>query len=1292
MTNKRKILDTIENEWISIMKTYWNNNEIWLPTFGVVSKIQWAVEAILLEKKSDNSENLLKILKIIKHMDLLDFENEKLINEIRNNVYFAVKLCIKNIIQQNKSEENDELIFVQDLDNSESDNNWQIHITCLENTNLKYSFVLNSWVKDKWLVSIKRFYNKKDEEFIYEVTRKIDNKTIITYSKSQEIEEWKNPEITIYQNGDKAGWIFFTTKPLSKLQIIENPILKEWNIKDVPKGKPEELAKTDIDMPKKTPNIWKIEKDKQLKQQEKLKNSNYYKNEIRNHLLSENPNDKNRFEDFVWYTKTNKSNWTVIIKNKENGMYIHLNTGVGKGLWQEIDVEIKRYFDEELQEIVYLTKAIVNWIKKIRFLRLKKEGKNNYHSLYVDKNKTESSILNDEETIDNKTTWKNDIIQERININWRELIREQLESQNPHDKNKFEEFIWQTERYWNWNVEISIKTDKWKKIIRLFINWRGEKVVTIKRYFDENLKEFIYEASYIDNKKVNQKKYFCLVNKWDYWDLENIPQPKEVIKTKSDIIEEIENNISEIKENPPQSLKLLEYYMNWPLREFARKHKLNLPELTIIDKLFNREKEIASIKMTNEADNKWVPQKKENVLENLKMLLENKKKELNCGTYEDRQIKILTDLISKLENNKLNWLLKYYFWIESLPYPSSKDEIQKMNIKFKDKRIENDPYQIDVVRMAMHEKTRIWFIQWSPWSWKSRTLTEIARQFVDVGKKVLVVSKNNKAVWELALRLDREEVPILYPHTKDENVSDKIPEELKKYRAYDLSLKPDSSRFSEESNYVVEWMKIFEERQKILKTRWSVTCVTTWYLNSAPITNKWEYDVVLVDEAGTMNELDTIIAFSKTKEKIIFAWDHFQLEPFFNEDDTRKTSQNYKNYIKKSAMELKWLSWYPQAFLAKNYRSHPLLAMLIGALTYDNSIIPNNWKLQEEDTLKIVDVPTQNEFWNEKSRPNKSWEDSFINVPEAKKAIEEFEKAINSGYRMSEVSIISGYNGQIELIKEELKKFLVEKLNIKRQEATKIASRQVCTIDSFQWDENSVIIFSFVRSNNKKPTIWHMDKLNRLNVWFSRSKDRLILLADVTNLKRARKINEDTWKKSEFVEFFNKFDEINENLKELKTIQENAWLFTIREAIQSKNGFLDKKINKEILVLDVIDKFEKYLKSNKFEDVLKNNEAKEEYREDWTKKEKWDDKTKYFTILEELHERALIWVRVLELSDERINNKFELTQYEDFLSDIIDLDYYLDFIDFDSENDIIILKWLKDSNGNNIQIKITKKE
>jgi len=263
-----------------------------------------------------------------------------------------------------------------------------------------------------------------------------------------------------------------------------------------------------------------------------------------------------------------------------------------------------------------------------------------------------------------------------------------------------------------------------------------------------------------------------------------------------------------------------------------------------------------------------------------------------------------------------------------------------------------------------------------------------------------------------------------------------------------------------------------------------------------------EFDVAIVDEGSQSSLLDLLHILTRSK-KIILIGDHKQLQPFgmqkqIGEVDIKK-QKTFDAIDFFSASPLKDLqkgafSW---VMLSTHYRSHFAIGRMISQVFYDGRFACHRSdEAEDPNVLRIVDTSKLSEERGD-SKAIFEGHSSTINSFEVKKIIEELKAYKKRKIDFSKVGVITFYNAQVELIKEELKNHFSD---------DDIDALRVATVDSFQGKEKKHLIISFVRSNNLID-IGFLDLMERRNVALSRAKDELLLIGDFKMLTTDSSLN-----------------------------------------------------------------------------------------------------------------------------------------------------------------------------------------
>lgn len=242
-----------------------------------------------------------------------------------------------------------------------------------------------------------------------------------------------------------------------------------------------------------------------------------------------------------------------------------------------------------------------------------------------------------------------------------------------------------------------------------------------------------------------------------------------------------------------------------------------------------------------------------------------------------------------------------------------------------------------------------------------------------------------------------------------------------------------------------------------------------------------KYDELVIDEAGQMTIPIALMSLVKY-DKIILAGDHKQLPPII--------SQNLQNKeLNKSIFE-HLIRPYNSTMLNVSFRMNGEICDLVSDLFYEGKLKSYNrsqrLRIHSTEPLfaannPIVFVDCQEE--GKKTSNN-----------EAKKAIEIVIKYIELGIKAEDMAILAPFRAQCALIRKLLMKYLTKEQR---------DSLVVDTVDRMQGQEREIILYSFTSGN-----VEYMNQMsdflfnpNKLNVAFSRAKNKLILLGNVGNMK-----------------------------------------------------------------------------------------------------------------------------------------------------------------------------------------------
>ena len=466
-------------------------------------------------------------------------------------------------------------------------------------------------------------------------------------------------------------------------------------------------------------------------------------------------------------------------------------------------------------------------------------------------------------------------------------------------------------------------------------------------------------------------------------------------------------------------------------------------------------------------------------------------------------------------------------------------------------------YQFSAVVMALTHKLAL--IQGPPGTGKTLVAAELALHHIKQGRKVLLVAKTNKAadmmisalinliestgaskdLLDLALRLGVEEK--IAPSLRKYTLQSKLEAHTKYPELRDIESKKDnfSSELENTNNGIKEIddfitskplfgairvpiaetkkirlrSKVEEIQHELLilnaksfKLRREIAdeiierapvIVATAYQCPRPELREIMFDAVIFDESSQAMMPEAAMALVKLKSDgfLTVIGDHKQLGPIVMSEHSMLKVSLYDLLHKRIKEHDRTTPPNKKAMLSlrRQYRMHPDIAEICRMLSY-----PEGLETAEIDRTLRVDVSRLNDCWEDRvidpgkavvfvsteevaTQETKDRKGSTLNLKEVE-IIEDIVKRLEDlGVQPHQISIISAYRGQRELISGRMRKL------------------SVGTVDSFQGDENDVVIFDITR-DNLKGAIGFMKDSNRLNVAVSRARKKLIVVGNRKSL------------------------------------------------------------------------------------------------------------------------------------------------------------------------------------------------
>ncbi|WP_302080570.1 DEAD/DEAH box helicase [Salinibaculum rarum] len=348
----------------------------------------------------------------------------------------------------------------------------------------------------------------------------------------------------------------------------------------------------------------------------------------------------------------------------------------------------------------------------------------------------------------------------------------------------------------------------------------------------------------------------------------------------------------------------------------------------------------------------------------------------------------------------------------------------------------------------------ITLIHGPPGTGKTRTLVAVIREFVERGNKVLACAHSNQATDNLLVG--------------NSTVDEPDPDSLHEAHVNDELQLARTGTGS--TNRVV---------QRNHQTRHPGNAdVVGATMSAAAEFDTNEFDVAIVDEASQAS-IPATFAPWLAAERMVLAGDHKQLPPYASDEmrDRDLEVSLYEHLVDRYGQDAAQL-------LDTQYRMHEDIAAFPSAEFYDGKVKtvdrPNDpytlWDLPPVTAHHVTGTETQR------------YGTSYANEAEADIIATHVNDLRNRGTPSERIGVITGYTGQIQTIRNKLNDLSVSTDKI-----------EIDTVDSFQGGERTVILMSFVRSNDTG----HSGFLSlpdvgprRLNVALTRAKKRLVLVGN----------------------------------------------------------------------------------------------------------------------------------------------------------------------------------------------------
>lgn len=441
---------------------------------------------------------------------------------------------------------------------------------------------------------------------------------------------------------------------------------------------------------------------------------------------------------------------------------------------------------------------------------------------------------------------------------------------------------------------------------------------------------------------------------------------------------------------------------------------------------------------------------------------------------------------------------------------------EKQNTRFHPSFLKNVPgipslNQSQLLAVEKAVTNNFSLLQGPPGTGKSVTCSAIVYYFTKLfeknppgkNEKILVCAPSNIAVDHLTSYISKIGVNVVQVCSRmRENVENlegpeylhnKFNEELKKpendfFRA--LQEKKKAEFITEEENKQLH-SREYQISLNILKKADVICC--TCISSYDPRLAKFQFPIVLIDEATQAIEPEELLPLLKKADTVILIGDHMQLGPVVMSNEAGKAG------LKQSLFERMIKMGMTPIRLQMQYRMHPELSIFSSETFYEGGLQNGVNSFQRTDKTLNFNWPNPSKplfFWHLIGKEELSGSGtSYLNKMEAEVIDKIVTTFYNCGLEKNKLCVITPYKGQ----KAYLRNLISQQIT---SDSQFFESIEINSIDSFQGREKDYVILSTVRSSDSSGIGFLKDE-RRLNVALTRAKFGLIIVGNAHSLSKS---------------------------------------------------------------------------------------------------------------------------------------------------------------------------------------------
>lgn len=216
-----------------------------------------------------------------------------------------------------------------------------------------------------------------------------------------------------------------------------------------------------------------------------------------------------------------------------------------------------------------------------------------------------------------------------------------------------------------------------------------------------------------------------------------------------------------------------------------------------------------------------------------------------------------------------------------------------------------------------------------------------------------------------------------------------------------------------------------ESKVSILRNKRIVGCTTTAAAKYTKLIACAQPDIVIVEEAGEIQESHILTALTPSMKQLIQIGDHKQLRPKIN--NYQLTVEKGDGYdLNRSLFERLILQGHPHTTLRKQHRMHPDISFLVKELTYpdleDGPKTLTREPIRGLDDRVIFVNHNHPELQNDRigDRRDQGSKSSKENEFEARMVLKTVRFLAQQGYGTKNMVVLTPYLGQLRLVRDML--------------------------------------------------------------------------------------------------------------------------------------------------------------------------------------------------------------------------------------------------------------------------------